>query len=125
MPIAIIVSMGSPIAVYQQIVDQVRAGVISGELEPGEALPSVRALAEELSINPNTVVRAYTELARDRVIESRGTRGNFVLPRRQQYSKSERRRRLEPLLDAFISTALNLGYSREEIVAQVKEKTDE
>ena len=125
MPIAITVTMGSPVPVYQQIVDQVRAAVMQGELVPDEPLPSVRALADDLSINMNTVVRAYNELARDKVIEPRGTRGSFVLPPRLQYSKAERRRRLEPLLDAYVSTAINLGYSRAEIIAQVRERTAE
>src|SRR3954463_2126283 len=125
MPIAIRVAMGSPVPVYQQIVDQVRAAVMSGGLEENEALPSVRELADDLSINPNTVVRAYNALAREQVIESRGTRGSFVLPPRQQYSKSERRRRLEPLLDAYVSTAINLGFTRAEIIAQVKGRTAE
>src|SRR5688572_19673863 len=109
MPLSISVSPGSPVPIYRQIVDQVCAAVVSGELTEDEPLPSVRVLAAELELNPNTVARAYADLARDGIVESRGTRGSFVLPRRQLYTKSERRRRVEPALKAYISEALLLG----------------
>lgn len=125
MPLSISVVLGSPTPAYRQIVDQVCAAVVSGDLREDEALPSVRLLAEELALNPTTVARAYSELAREGFIESRGTRGNFVLPRRQMYTRAERRRRLEPTLKAFVGEALLLGYTREEIMEQVEEMTEE
>jgi GntR family transcriptional regulator len=125
MPLSISIAPGSPTPVYRQIVEQVCAAVISGDLKEDEPLPSVRVLAEELVLNANTVARAYSELAREGIVESRGTRGSFVLPRRQLYTRSERRRRIEPALKAFISEALLLGYSNEEIVAQVEEMAEE
>jgi GntR family transcriptional regulator len=125
MPLSISVAPGSPTPVYKQIVDQVCAAVVAGRLEEDEALPSVRLLAEELVLNPNTVARAYSELAREGVIESRGTRGMFVRPRRQLYTRSERRRRIEPTLRAYVSEALFLGFTPEEILAQVEEDIEE
>ena len=125
MPLSISVVPGSPTPVYRQIVDQVCAAVVGGDLVEGEALPAMRVLAEELMLNPNTVARAYGELAREGIIESRGTRGMFVLPRRKLYTRTERRRRLEPTLKAFVSEALLLGYTPEEIVAEVEGMTEE
>src|SRR5215212_5924405 len=125
MPLSISVAPGSPTPVYRQIVDQVCAAVVSGDLKEDEALPAMRVLAEELMINTNTVQRAYGELAREGIVESRGTRGMFVLPRRQLYKQAERRRRIEPTLKAFISEALLLGYTPEEIIEQVEEGVEE
>ena len=125
MPLSISVAPGSPVPIYRQIVDQVCAAVVAGELKVDEPLPSVRVLAAELELNPNTVARAYADLARDGIVESRGTRGSFVLPRRQLYTRSERRRRVEPALKAFISEALLLGFTTEEIVAQVEKMAEE
>jgi GntR family transcriptional regulator len=125
MPLSISVSPGSPTPVYRQIVDQVCAAIVSGALTENEYLPTIRDLAEELVLNPNTVARAYGELAREGVIESRGTRGVFVKPRRQLYTRSERRRRVAPTLRAFVSEALFLGFTPEEIMEQVEEEIDE
>jgi GntR family transcriptional regulator len=125
MPLSISINLGSPTPVYRQIVDQVCAAVVAGKLTEDEALPSVRLLAEELVLNPNTVARAYSELAREEVIESRGTRGMFVKPRRQLYTRSERRRRIEPTLRAYVSEALFLGFTPEEVMAQVEEEIEE
>lgn len=64
--------------IYEQVVDRLQTLIVSGVLEPDEKLPSVRALAMELSINPNTIQRAYSELERDGLIYSVKGRGNFV-----------------------------------------------
>jgi GntR family transcriptional regulator len=125
MPLSISIVPGSPIPVYRQIVDQVCAAVIGGDLTEDEALPPMRQLAEELMVNTNTVVRAYGELAREGIVESRGTRGVYVLAPRQRYKQAERRRRIQPTLKAFISEALLLGFSSEEIIEQVEEEIEE
>lgn len=125
MPLSISIVPGSPTPVYKQIVDQVCSAVVLGDLEEGEALPAMRVLAEELMVNTNTVVRAYGELAREGIVEARGTRGVFVLPRRQLYKQAERRRRIKPTLKAFISEALLLGFSPEEIIEQVEGEIEE
>lgn len=69
------ISIGSDSPIYRQLSEQVRLAVATGKLAMGDPLPSVRALAEELVINPNTVARAYAELARDGLIEARPGRG--------------------------------------------------
>lgn len=125
MPLSIAIAPGSPVSIYRQIVDQVAAAVLSGRLSEEEVLPSVRSLAEELVVNPNTVARAYGELVREGVLESRAGKGMFVAPRRQLYSKAERLRRIETSLSAYVAEALLLGFSPEEIIEQVEAKTEE
>jgi GntR family transcriptional regulator len=125
MPLSISVAPGSPVSIYRQIVDQVCAAVVAGRLEESEPLPSVRALADQLVVNPNTVARAYGELVREGIVESRAGRGMFVAPRRQMYTRSERLRRIELPLHTYVSEALLLGFTPEEIAEQVKAKTDE
>jgi GntR family transcriptional regulator len=105
MPIDFSISTGLASPIYRQIVDQVLRGVGDGRLEIGERLPSVRGLAERLVINPNTVAKAYTELARDGIIESRTGRGYFVALRRRIYSKAELDRRIDQAFDALFSEA--------------------
>jgi GntR family transcriptional regulator len=109
------VTPGSPTPIYRQIVDQIRHGVAGGMRLTGDALPSIRGLAEQLVVNPNTVAKAYSELVRDGVIESRQGRGYFVADRRQVYSDAERNRRLEGSLQSFLSEALVLNFTADEI----------
>jgi GntR family transcriptional regulator len=113
------VTPGSPTPIYRQIIDQVRHGVAGGAHRPGDALPSIRALAEHLVVNPNTVAKAYSELVRDGVIESRQGRGYYVSDRRQVYSDTERHRRLDEALRSFLSEALVLNFSPEEIRSSI------
>jgi GntR family transcriptional regulator len=125
MPLSISVAPGSPVSIYRQIVDQVCAAVVAGRLEENEPLPSVRSLADQLVVNPNTVARAYGELAREGIVESRPGKGVFVAARRQMYSRPERMRRIESPLHAYVSEALLLGFTPEEISQQVKAKSEE
>ncbi|MHC4826365.1 MAG: GntR family transcriptional regulator, partial [Planctomycetota bacterium] len=77
------ISTGSTTPIYRQLIDQIRVAALRGRLAQGDQLPSVRALAVRLVINPNTVARAYGELARDGVIESQRGKGYFVARKRQ------------------------------------------
>ena len=70
----------SGVPIYRQIQDLIRYGIASGKLRPGEQLPTVRALAVELSVNPNTVIKAYTELERQGVLTTEQGSGTFVAP---------------------------------------------
>lgn len=125
MPLTISILPGSSVTIYRQIVEQVCAAVLAGKIADDEPLPSVRALAEELVVNPNTVARAYSELARDGVLESRPGRGMFVSRRRQIYSGAERRRRMEQAVTSLVAEGFLLGFSGEEIVEAVAAKTRE
>ncbi len=115
MAIDIQISTGSNLPIYRQIIDQIRRAVTSGELAVGDQLPSVRALADRLVVNHNTVAKAFSELSRDGVIESRHGRGVFVAKRKNIYTKAERNRRLKAALDAFVSEALLLDFSHDEV----------
>src|SRR6516165_1722487 len=119
------VATGTGTPIYRQIIDQVRLAVATGSLLPGEAMPSVRSLAERLLVNANTVVKAYAELVRDGVLESRQGMGFFVARKRQVYSKAERLRRLRQALDAFIREAVFLDFTDDEVRKAVDEKLAE
>ena len=122
MKLTIAISTGSDTPIYKQITDQVRLGIATGRLSIGDQLPSVRALAEELLLNPNTVARAYTDLAREGMIESRPGRGVFVIRKRRVFTREEGRRRLEPLLDALIGEAMAMDFAREELRDALEKK---
>lgn len=125
MPITISILPGSNVSIYRQIIDQVCAAAFTGRISDDEPLPSVRSLAEELLINPNTVSRAYGELAREGILESRPGKGMFISKRRQIYSKPERKRRIDQSVTSLVTEALMLGFTAEEIVEQVALKTKE
>jgi GntR family transcriptional regulator len=111
----IAISTGSNTPIYKQITDQVRLAVASGRLAVDDPLPSIRALAERLVINPNTVARAYADLAREGFIESRAGRGVFVTRKRRMFTREEGWRRLEPLMDAAIGEAMVMDFTPQEL----------
>jgi GntR family transcriptional regulator len=113
---------GANTPIYRQITDQVRLAVTTGKLAVGDQLPSVRALAEELVVNPNTVARAYADLMREGLLESRAGRGVFITPKRKVFSRAEGWRRLEPLLDTLIGEAMTLDFTREELREALEKK---
>lgn len=117
MSLRIDIEAGTKIPIYRQIVDRVRLAVSTGEAEAGSVLPSVRTLAEQLVVNPNTVAKAYAELGREGFVESRPGKGVFIAPRRDVLSESERRRRLQEALQAFLREATCEGFDEEAIRA--------
>lgn len=123
MPFAISIQTSNSVPIYKQIVEQVCAAVLAGHLHEDEPLPSVRVLAEQLLVNPNTVSRAWGELVREGVLESRPGRGMFVTQRRQIYSGPERARRMEQAVTSLVSEAFVLGFTPEEILEQVALRT--
>ena len=109
------IATGSTVPIYRQIIDHVCRGISNGQLTVGDQLPSVRALADRLVVNHNTVAKAYSELVRDGVMESHHGRGVFIAKRRKIYTKAERTRRLQTALDAFLSEAFLLDFDDAEI----------
>jgi len=109
------IATGSSVPIYKQITDQVCLAIASGQLLPGDPLPSVRSVAERLVVNPNTVARAYTDLARDGRVVTQPGRALTVAPRRQILSEEERHRRLDAALDEFVRAVVFLDFGREEI----------
>ena len=118
----ITITTGSGTPIYRQIIDQVRLGVATSALVAGQAMPSVRALAEEHLVNANTVVKAYAELVRDGILESHHGKGFYVAQKRQIFSRAERMRRLRQAVGAFVHEAVFLDFTPDEIRQVVNEK---
>lgn len=116
-------SSGTPI--YRQIVDQVRQAVAGGTLRPSDRLPSVRDLAVELAINPNTVAKAYQDLEREGIIETSRGRGTFVSTGASRVADEERMQRLAPVLDRLIAEAYLLGIPEDDLARLLHERLDE
>jgi len=109
-------------ALYLQLVRQLRYLIATRRLAPGDELPPVRVLAQQLVINPNTVVRAYRELEAAGLIYTRRGAGTYVSDRPVPYSDGERRRILSERLDTVVVESRNLGYSLEEVVELLRER---
>ena len=113
----------SGLPIYTQIVNQVQAQVVSGILKPGDQLPTVRALAEELRVNFNTIARAYRILDEARIISTQQGRGTYIteIPP-PNVSEKLRRETLEALTQRYISEAMRLDFSTSEIRQMVSEQ---
>src|SRR5437870_10287095 len=94
----------SGVPVYRQIQDLIRYGIASGLLQAGEQLPTVRSLAVELSVNPNTVIKAYTELEREGILTTEQGSGTFVaLQTTRSLSEDQRRAKVDSLCSEFLA----------------------
>lgn len=122
MSLALAISPGSDVPIYRQIAQQIRAAIAQRHLRMGEQLPPVRSLAEELVVNPNTVARAYQELVRDGLVESRSGVGLFVVERRQIFSAEERARRLGEAVEQLFNEALILDFPLADVQARLEKK---
>src|SRR5438132_13648694 len=111
----------SGVPVYRQIIDQVTGGIAAGAPAPGDQLPTVRQLAVDLSINPNTVIRAYRELEIRGVLETEQGTGTFISHKKVERDDAERQRRLNQLVGEFVSRAGSAGFSVEEVLEQLQE----
>lgn len=100
--------------IYEQIIDRVETLIVTGVLEPDEKLPSVRSLAVELSINPNTIQRAYMELEREGFIYSVKGRGNFV--RADAGLKEKQQKKSLDELSRQMKVCRELGIEKEELL---------
>ena len=109
------ISTASRTPIYQQLAQQIREAIARGELQPETNLPSVRQLSRELVINPNTVARAYTELEREGLLVSRPGRGIYVAQPRNDLTQAARDRRLMERLDRWLTEAVHLGYSAQDV----------
>lgn len=113
----------SGLPIYTQIVNQVQAQVVGGILQPGDQLPTVRALAEELRVNFNTVARAYRILDEARIISTQQGRGTYIteIPP-PKVTEKLRRQSLQALTERYIHEATRLEFSKEELSEAVKEQ---
>src|SRR4051812_26114126 len=110
--------------VYLQLVDQVRYAAASGALLPGESLPSIRPLAEELRVNRNTIAKAYAELESQGIIETLPGKGCFLKENHSPFTKGVRQKLLLKEIDAAVVTAHHLQVDREFFLELVKERLD-
>ena len=111
-------------AVYLQLVDQVKIAAASGAIRPGEPLPSIRPLAEELRVNRNTVAKAYTELESQGVIETVAGKGSFVSANNSPFKKEVRRKLLAETLDDAAVHAHHLQIGKAEFLRLAEERFD-
>jgi GntR family transcriptional regulator len=115
--------MRSGVPVYRQIIDQVRTGVASGMLAAGDQLPTVRQLAVDLAINPNTVLRAYRELELGGALETHQGTGTFISSKKIVKSNAERERQLSQLASEAAARAGAAGFTLEELLDRLRELT--
>lgn len=113
----------SPTPLYEQIAGRVRVAVASGELDPGDALPSVRALARDLRVNPATVVQAYRDLAADGFVEMRHGQGTFVQEVPAFLKDEERATHSQQMIRKLLEDAARLGIGAEELMSAFQAET--
>src|SRR5580765_3692331 len=101
--------------IFGQLVFQVKARIARGELEPGDKLPSVRELAKDLAINPNTVARAYEALESEGVIVRKQGSGCFVTGQTSALRGDERKRKLDALVHRAVTEAFHLGFDEDDL----------
>ena len=109
----------SGVPAYRQIIDQVTGGMAAGYLKPGDQLPTVRQMAVDLSINPNTVMRAYRELEIRGILETQQGTGTFISAQKVDAAPFERQRQLNQLISEFAAKAGAGGFTIQELVDQL------
>lgn len=115
----------SGVPVYRQIIHQVTGGLAAGTLQAGDQLPTVRQVAVDLSINPNTVVRAYRELEIRGVLETQQGTGTFISGKKVESDEVERQRQLSRLVAEFVARAGASGFTVKELLEQLHDVQSE
>lgn len=110
----------SGVPVYRQIIDQVRGGLAAGQLAEGDQLPTVRQLAVDLAINPNTVVRAYRELELGGLLETHQGTGTFISAQKLKRSDAERARQLTQIVADCVSRAGAAGFTIDDLIEELR-----
>lgn len=109
----------SGVPFYRQIIDQVQAAIASGALRPGDQLPTVRQLAVDLSINPNTVIRAYREMEIRGTLQTQQGSGTFISEQKSKPDREERQRLLHQIAEDFLARAGAAGFDLRELVEEL------
>lgn len=115
----------SGVPYYRQIIEQVKFAIARGDLGPGDRLPTVRQLAVDLSINPNTVIRAYRELEIEGVLETQQGSGTFVGQERPHVDELERRRMLDQIVTELLARASGYGLTLNEVLEGLRQRKEE
>jgi GntR family transcriptional regulator len=118
--IRFLLDLHTGVPAYRQIIDQVRGGLASGALATGDQLPTVRQLAVDLAINPNTVVRAYKELELGGLLETHQGTGTFISTQKFPRADAERERQLSQIAADAVSRAGAAGFSINELIDQLR-----
>jgi GntR family transcriptional regulator len=111
----------SGVPVYRQIIDQVMAGIAAGALASGHQLPTVRQLAVDLSINPNTVLRAYRELEIRGILETQQGTGTFISRKKVKHDEVQRQRGLNQLAGEFAARTGASGFTLQELIERLQD----
>jgi GntR family transcriptional regulator len=119
------IDLKSGVPFYRQIIEQVKFALAGGGLEPGERLPTVRQLAVDLSINPNTVIRAYREMEIEGVLETQQGSGTFVSNKPPEIDALERRRMLDQILTDLLARASAYGLTLDEVLEGLRQRKEE
>ena len=122
MSMKIHLDLKSGVPFYRQIIDQVKSSIATGRLEPGNRLPTVRQLAVDLSVNPNTVSRAYTELELTGLVDTHMGSGTFVGQKKVEQDDVERRRILDEICQEFLSRASSHGFILDDILENLEQR---
>ena len=109
------------VPIYLQVMQQIKYLVASGRLQPGDELPSIRTLAEQLIVNPNTIARAYRELESSGVVEKRRTAGTFVAQVGSPLARKERMKLLKERIDQMLVEAFQMGFELDEVLKLVQQ----
>src|ERR1700679_3536942 len=124
-PFTFRLDMHSGVPLYRQLIDQVQAAVATGALLAGDQLPTVRQLAVDLEINPNTVVRAYREMETRGILDTHQGTGPFVAQQKIERDAVERARGLEQLVEEFAAKAGAGGFNLEELMMALRDRVTE
>lgn len=115
-----LLDLHSGMPVYRQIMDQVRGGIASGALTSGDQLPTVRQLAVDLEINPNTVVRAYRELELGGLLETHQGTGTFISAQKMKRTDAQREKQLAQIVGDCVSRAGAAGFTVDELIEELR-----
>ena len=115
------IDLQSGMPVYRQLIDQVRSGVASGSLTAGDQLPTVRQLAVDLAINPNTVMRAYRELELGGLLETHQGTGTFIAKNKLERNSAGRERQLTQMAGEFAARAGAAGFTLEDLIDRLRD----
>ena len=114
----------SGVPFYRQIIEQVKFAIARGDLLPGDQLPTVRQLAVDLSINPNTVIRAYRELEIGGTLETHQGSGTFVGQEKPEVDELERQRMLDQILTELLARASSYGFTLNEVLEGLRQRKE-
>ncbi|MDR1232311.1 MAG: GntR family transcriptional regulator [Spirochaetaceae bacterium] len=114
-------SVAGSVPVYRQIITQIEHGVLSGRLKAGDRLPTIRALAVELKINPNTIAKAYDELEIRGLIVKRAGSGTFISDRKPPDADEAREEKIRQIVGRFLREMEELGVERDAVAAYIEQ----